>query len=81
MEINELVKKLNTEKEQIEQDIKLYMKDAERAESNNYRVTWKTTTSNRLDSKKLKKELPAIYEGYSNKTESRRFLIKNLQEE
>jgi putative phage-type endonuclease len=81
MEINELVKKLNTEREQIEQDIKLYMKDAERAESNNYRVTWKTTASNRLDSKKLKKELPAIYEGYSNKTESRRFLIKNLQEE
>lgn len=81
MEINDLMKKLETEKSQIEQSIKVYMKEAERAESNNYRVTWKTTVSNRIDSSRLKKEMPDVYKKYLKPSESRRFTIKNLQEE
>nr|DAH61415.1 MAG TPA: Exonuclease [Caudoviricetes sp.] len=81
MEINDLMRTLETEKSQIEQSIKVYMKEAERAESNNYRVTWKTTVSNRIDSSRLKKEMPDVYKKYLKPSESRRFTIKNLQEE
>lgn len=81
MEINDLMNKLETEKSQIEQSIKVYMKEAERAESNNYRVTWKTIVSNRIDSSRLKKEMPDVYKKYLKPSESRRFTIKNLQEE
>ena len=40
-----------------------------------YKVTWKPTTSTRIDSASLKKALPEVYEQYSKQTTSKRFLI------
>lgn len=37
-EIEELIKKMDTEKKQIEQEVKLYMKEAETAQNNNFLV-------------------------------------------
>ncbi len=39
-------------------------------------VTWKSVTQERLDSKTLKAEHPALYQKYANKTSYRRFSIK-----
>ena len=39
-------------------------------------VTWKSVSQERLDSKTLKVEHPAIYKKYANKTSYRRFTIK-----
>ena len=39
------------------------------------KVTWKQTSSTRIDSKSLKKELPDIAAKYSSTTTYRRFLI------
>lgn len=75
-EIQELESKLEDEKKSIEQEIQMYMKDAEIAESTNYKVTWKTVSSNRIDSKKLKSEYPDIYAECMNVSKSRRFTIK-----
>ena len=75
-EIEELIKKLDTEKKQIEQEVKLYMQDAEIAENDKFFVSWKQSISNRLDTKKLKKEMPDIYEKFCNQVSSRRFLVK-----
>lgn len=80
-ELNSVIDNIDAEKKLIEQEIKAYMQEAERAESNNYRVTWKTEISNRIDSIRLKKEQPEIYKKYLKQSESRRFSIKNLQEE
>ena len=80
-ELNSVIDNIDAEKKLIEQEIKAYMQEAERAESNNYRVTWKTAISNRIDSIRLKKEQPEIYKKYLKQSESRRFSIKNLQEE
>ena len=44
--------------------------------SGNRIVTWKSVTQDRLDSKTLKAEHPALYQKYSNKTSYRRFSIK-----
>ena len=39
-------------------------------------ITWKSITQERLDSKTLKAEHPALYKKYANKTSYRRFSIK-----
>lgn len=56
----------------------MYMKDAEIAESTDYRVTWKTVTSGRIDSKKLKTEYPDIYDKCLSIQNYRRFTIKQI---
>ncbi len=76
MEIDALINKLDTEKKQIDQEVKMYMQDAEIAENENFFVSWKQSVSNRLDTKKLKKEMPDIYEKFCNQVSSRRFLVK-----
>ena len=39
-------------------------------------VTWKSVLQERLDSKTLKAEHPALYKKYANKTSYRRFSIR-----
>ena len=63
-------------KEECVNKIKAIMEDNEVGAINNSIVTWKNTSSERLDTKKLKEELPEIYEKYIKKTTMRRFLIK-----
>lgn len=53
-EITALMNKLDTEKKTIEQKLKVFMGDAEIAENEKYRVSWKSNITNRLDSKALK---------------------------
>lgn len=75
-EILALIDRMDTEKKQIEQELKLYLGEAELAENEHYRVSWKSVYSNRLDEKRLKEEEPEIYEKYRKETVSRRFMIK-----
>lgn len=75
-EISEILKTLEKEQELIKQDIQMEMKEAEKAIILGRTVTWKTVESNRFDSKKLKAELPLVYEKFINKSSSRRFQIK-----
>ena len=76
-EIISVMDKMETEKKQIEQELKLYLGEAEMAENEHYRVSWKPVISNRLDEKRLKEERPEIYAQYQKQTQSRRFLIKS----
>lgn len=75
-EIVGLLEKLETEKNCIEQEIKVQMGEAERAECEKYHIQWSNVTSNRIDSKRLKEEEPELYKKYLNPTSSRRFQIK-----
>ena len=64
-EIVELEGMLSVEKEMIKQEIMLQMGEADTALVGNRKVTWKSQKpKTRLDSKKLKEELPEIYERY-----------------
>ena len=67
---------MDTEKRQIEQELKLYLGEAEIAENEQYRVSWKAVQSNRLDEKRLKEEQPEIYESSRKSVLSRRFTVK-----
>lgn len=75
-ELSEIIGKMDTEKRQIEQELKLYLGEAEFAENEQYRVSWKAVHSNRLDEKRLKEEEPEIYEKYKKSVLSRRFTVK-----
>lgn len=75
-EVMELLDKLSTEKNQIEQELKLYMGEAERAENEKYLVSWKSVITNRIDTKLLKAEQPDIFKKYQRESQSRRFTIK-----
>lgn len=75
-ELAEIIGKMDTEKKQIEQELKLFLGEAETAENEQYRVSWKSVSSNRLDEKRLKEEQPEIYERYKKSVSSRRFTVK-----
>lgn len=56
--------------------LKSLMEDNEIAVINNSKITWKSSVSERIDSKKLKEEQPEIYNKYLKKVNMRRFIIK-----
>ena len=77
-EIDSLIKKLNIEKEAIDQRIKINLEDASYGETEKYNISWIDTVQNRIDSKKLKAENPDIYNGYLNEVHSKRFTVKKI---
>lgn len=77
-ELESLIKKMKTEKEQIDQKIKMEMQDATVAREADYKVSWSNYEQSRLDTKKLKQEQPSIYETYCNKNSSRRFTVSRV---
>lgn len=74
--LQKMTDRLEQEKNQIEQEVKLFMKENEAAAGNHYRVTWSSVDSARLDTKKLKQDHPDIYQNYTNISRSRRFTVK-----
>ena len=75
-ELQSLLYEMTTEKKQIEQELKLYLGEAEAAENANYRVSWKSVNSQRIDEKRLKEERPEVYEQYRKTLSFRRFTVK-----
>lgn len=75
-ELISVIERMDKEKKQIEQELKIYLGDAEVAENEHYRVSWKPVQSSRLDEKRLKEEEPEIYEKYKKEVSSRRLLVK-----
>ena len=75
-EIEETMKLLETEKRQIDQEIKVFMDGHETADSGRYRVTWREVISSRLDTKRLKEEKPDIYREFLQESKSSRFTVK-----
>lgn len=71
-----LLEKMEAEKRQIEQELKIYMGDAEKAENQLFRVSWKSVVSNRLDARALQEQEPEVYQKYLKPTSSRRFTVK-----
>ncbi len=75
-EAAEQIRELRREQKQIEQEVKLYMKDHEAAFSDAYRVSWSSVETVRLDSGRIKEERPDIYKKFASATSSRRFTVK-----
>lgn len=74
-ELEAMKEELDREIEMYKDLIKLQMGDTEELRAGEYRVTWKTVTSQRIDTAALKKALPEIAERFTKSTTVRRFLI------
>ena len=75
-EILQVISDLQEEQKQIEQEVKLFMQNHEVAGNSNYRVTWKNINTTKLDTKRIKAEMPNLYDDYGLVSSYRRFEIK-----
>lgn len=70
------IKESETQKKEYENQIKALMGASEKAFAGTRKITWKSNSVTRIDSKRLKAEKPELYTKYSNTTSERKFLIK-----
>ena len=73
-----MIEKLEKEKKQIEQEVKQYMQDNEKAKSDSFEVSWKEITQRRIDTEKLRAEQPKIYNQYLKTYQMRKFGVKDV---
>ena len=74
-ELSNQIEQMEQEKTAIEQQVKLQMQDAAYGTAPGYKVSWVSSESKRVDSQRLKKEQPDIFNQYSKNVSSRRFTI------
>ena len=67
------------QKQEAENLLKEMLGDHEVGTAGNRLVTWKSVTQERLDTKTLKAEHPALFKKYANQTSYRRFSIKTAR--
>lgn len=75
-EILGFISELQEEQKKIEQEVKLFMQDNEYADSERFRVSWKNVDSTKLDSKRIKEEMPEVYADYGKVSHCRKFVVK-----
>jgi putative phage-type endonuclease len=81
LDIKSKQKELQTMQKEYENQVKDLMGDAVYAYSNHANITWKESVSKRFDTSRFKKENPDVYEKYLKESKTRRFLIKEIEEE
>lgn len=79
-DIDNLQKKLDKEKKQIEQTIKSALQEAETGCSEQWQVKWKTVTSNKIDTKMLKENFSDVYKKCLKTSSYRRFSVGRIGE-
>ena len=72
----EQLEAITEKKQQAENLLKQMLGEHESGTTGDRIITWKSVSQERLDSKTLKAEHPALYKRYTNKTSYRRFSIK-----
>lgn len=70
------IKKAELQKAEYENQLKALIGENEKAYAGSRQIIWKTQSSKRIDSKRLKAELPELFEQYTNVSTSRRFTVK-----
>lgn len=74
-ELQALIEEAQAEAEAIKDALKAHMGDAEELRAGEYKITWKTVTTSRLDSKALRAALPDVAARFTRETTSRRFTV------
>lgn len=76
LDLKEQIEALEAQKKAVEDEIKAEFEDnQEELKTEKFLIRWTKYTSPRLDSTKLKKELPDIYKLYTKITSGRRFSV------
>ena len=74
-QLQSLIEEAQAEAEGIRDVIKAHMGDSEELRAGEYKITWKSVTSSRLDSKALKAAAPELVERFTKTTTTRRFCV------
>lgn len=74
-QLQQLIEETQAEAEAIRDQIKAHMGDSEELRAGEYKITWKSVTSSRLDSKALKAAAPELVERFTKTTTARRFCV------
>ena len=74
-QLQSLIEEAQAEVETIKDAIKAAMGDSEAIQAGEYKITWKSVTSSRLDTAALKKALPDVAERFTKATTVRRFCV------
>lgn len=76
-ELRRMVEELQSEIDSLQDAIKAEMtaREVDTIAGSDYKITWKSVTSSRLDTAALKKAMPDVVERFTKTTTSRRFLI------
>lgn len=76
LEIRAQIEQLEEMKKALEDEIKAeFREDQEEIKTEKYLVRWTKYTQSRIDSTKLKKDLPDVYKLYTKITQGRRFSV------
>lgn len=76
-ELRRMADELAAEITATEDELKAYMttNNADELHGSDFKITWKSVTSSRLDSKALKAAAPELWERFSKQTSTRRFVL------
>lgn len=74
-QLQALIEEAEAEAEGIKDAIKAHMGDSEELRAGEYRVTWKTVKSARIDAVALRASLPEVVERFTRETTVRRFCV------
>lgn len=74
-QLQALIDEAQAEAEAIRDTIKAVMGDSEELRAGEYRVSWKSVKSSRLDTTALKAALPEVAKAFTRETITRRFCV------
>lgn len=74
-QLQSLIEEAEQEAETIKDTIKAHMGAQEELRAGEYRITWKSVKSARIDAVGLRKAMPDVAEAFTKETIARRFLI------
>jgi len=74
-ELLALIEEAQQEAETIKDALKAAMGDSEELRAGEYKITWKSVTSSRIDTAALKKALPDLAAQFTRQTTTRRFIV------
>lgn len=73
--LQRLIEEAQNEADALRDEIKDFMGSTEEITAGNYKVTYKSVTTSRVDTSALKKALPEVAERFSKTSTTRRFVI------
>lgn len=74
-QLQALIEEAQQEAEAIKDAIKAAMGDSEALVAGEYKITWKSVTTARIDTSALKKALPEVAAAFTRETTVRRFCV------
>ena len=75
MELRRMAEELQTEIDALQEVVKSFMGSEETMIAGAFKVSYKSVTSSRLDSKALKVAAPELWQRFSKQTTARRFVL------